>query len=234
MNTIKCLDHGFVKIHNIASMIPRKDKEFDGQDIDPAKVARISFNALDGERDEELDMKLVEYLIAHKHSSPIEFTEVWLEMKLPIFIARQFVRHRTATINEVSGRYVTLPEEWYIPDIVGGKAKNVKQGQEDNLEQALQEDFKRSLNAMCRDSYNCYLAFLEDGVAPEHARLFLSVNHYTHWVWKQDLNNLMHFLALRLDEHAQYEARVYASAIYALLCYHLPLTMELFQKYKRL
>ena len=233
MNTIKCLDHGFVKLHNIASSIPRKDKEFDGQDVDPAKVARISFDALQEERAEDLDMKLVEYLMKHKHSSPIEFTEVWLEMKLPIFVARQFVRHRTATINEVSGRYVILPEEWYIPDVVGGKAVNVKQGQEDNLEQALQEDFKRSLNAICRDGYNCYLAFLQDGVAPEHARLFLHVNHYTHWVWKQDLNNLMHFLALRLDEHAQVEARVYANAIYILLCYHLPKTMKLFDTYKR-
>lgn len=234
MNTVKVLDHGFVKLHNIANMIPRKDKEFDGQDIDPAKVARISFNELDGKRDEELDMRLVEYLIAHKHSSPIEFTEIWFEMKLPIFVARQFVRHRTATLNEVSARYVTLPEEWYIPEIIGGKAKNVKQGQEDNLDEAIQEEFKHDLNLACQESYDLYKYYIDKGVAPEHARMFIHVNHYTHWVWKQDLNNLMHFLSLRLDEHAQYEARVYANAIRYLLGQHLPLTMELFEKYKRL
>ena len=228
-NQINCLDHGFVKLLNISSVID--DKELLEQA--PAMSARISFNNFDEERTKEQDMKLVEYLIKHHHNTPVEMTEVWLEMKLPIFLARQFVRHRTATINEVSGRYVTLPEEWYIPEIVGGKATNNKQGQEDNLDAWTQNHFKDALDYQCGESYRLYKVYLDQGVAPEHARLFLHVNHYTHWIWKQDLSNLMHFLALRLDAHAQIEARVYATAIYDLLSLHLPQTMLLFDKYKR-
>ena len=227
---IKVLDHGFVKLLNISSVVD--DRELLEQA--PAMSARISFNNFDEERTKEQDMKLVEYLIKHHHNTPIEMTEVWFEMKLPIFVARQFVRHRTATINEVSGRYVTLPEEWYIPEVVGGKATNNKQGQEDNLDKNIQENFKNELDCTCENSYNNYKYYINQGVAPEHARLFLHVNHYTHWIWKQDLSNLMHFLALRLDEHAQIEARAYAGAIYACLVLHLPETMKLFNKYKRL
>ena len=168
------------------------------------------------------------------NSTPVEMTEVWLEMKLPIFIARQFIRHRTATVNEVSGRYVTLPEEWYIPKVVGGKASSNKQGQEDNLDAWTQNHFKDALNYQCGESYRLYKVYLDQGVAPEHARMFLHVNHYTRWVWKQDLHNLLHFLALRMDVHAQIEARAYANAIYTLLQTHLPNTMKLFDKYKQL
>lgn len=228
-NQINCLDHGFVKLLNISSVID--DKELLEQA--PAMSARISFNNFDEKRTKEQDMKLVEYLIKNHHNTPVEMTEVWFEMKLPIFVARQFVRHRTATINEVSGRYVTLPEEWYIPEVVGGKATSNKQGQEDNLDAWTQNHFKDALNYQCGESYRLYKVYLEQGVAPEHARMFLHLNHYTHWIWKQDLSNLMHFLALRLDAHAQIEARVYATAIYDLLTLHLPQTMLLFNKYKR-
>lgn len=246
-NVIKCLDHGFVKLLNISSAIPRNetwyvDEEgeqycdtFQAKDIDPAICARISFDNFDAERTEEMDLKLVEYLIKNFHNTPVEMTEVWLEMKLPIFVARQFVRHRTATINEVSARYVQLPEEWYIPEVVGGKSTNgAKQGQEDNLNPLHQFWFKDALQQSCNSAYNNYRHSIAIGVAPEHARMFLHVNHYTHWLWKQDLHNLMHFLALRLDSHAQVEARVYAQAIYDLLIQYLPKTMELFDKYRRL
>lgn len=229
MNTIKCLDHGFVKLLNISSVTD--DKELLEQA--PAMSARISFDNFDEERTKEQDMKLLEYLIKNRHNTPVEMTEIWLEMKLPIFIARQFVRHRTACINEVSGRYAVLPEEWYIPEVVGGKAFSNKQGQEDNVDKETQSWFKFALDHSCRANYEAYLMSLDRGIAPEHARMFLHVNHYTHWVWKQDLSNLMHFLSLRLDEHAQIEARIYASAIYALLCLHIPQTMLLFDKYKR-
>lgn len=232
---INVLDHGYVKLRNISGPVRRVDQEYDCSDIDPAITARISFDNLDKERARELDLKLVEYLLVNKHNTPIEMIEVWLEMKLPIFIARQFVRHRTATINEVSARYTTLPEEWYIPDVVGGKPTNgMKQGQEDNLAEKEQEAFKITLNEVCAGSYALYLQFINLGVAPEHARMFLHVNHYTHWVWKQDLSNLMHFLALRLDKHAQVEARVYAQAIYDLLKQYLPELMRLFDEHKRL
>ena len=227
---IPVLDHGFVKLLNISCAV--EDETLLEQA--PAISARISFNNFEAARTKEQDMKLLEYLIKHKHNTPVEMTEVWLEMKLPIFIARQFIRHRTATVNEVSGRYVTLPEEWYIPKVVGGKASSNKQGQEDNLTQLQQDMFKEALRDQSFKSYRNYLDALSDGVAPEHARLFLGLNHYTHWVWKQDLHNLLHFLALRMDVHAQVEARAYANAIYTLLQTHLPNTMKLFAKYKQL
>lgn len=227
---IPVLDHGFVKLLNISCAVENETL----LEQAPAISARISFDNFEADRTKEQDMKLLEYLIKHKHNTPVEMTEVWLEMKLPIFIARQFIRHRTATVNEVSGRYVTLPEEWYIPEVVGGKASSNKQGQEDNLTQLQQDMFKEALRDQSFKSYRNYLDALSDGVAPEHARLFLGLNHYTHWVWKQDLHNLLHFLALRMDVHAQVEARAYANAIYTLLQTHLPNTMKLFDKYKQL
>ncbi len=231
---IDVLDHGFVALHNVSGPIRRPNDRFDGSDLDPAKSARMSFDQFaDPSRTIEADLKLAEYLLKNSHTTPFEMIEVWFEMKMPIFIARQFIRHRTATVNEVSGRYVTLPAEWYIPKVVGGKAPNVKQGQADNLSSEAQEEFKECLRARCEMGYSDYLVALEQGVAPEHARMLLTLNHYTHWVWKQDLHNLMHLMALRLDSHAQVEAQAYAEAIYKLLKYALPNTMELFDKYRR-
>jgi thymidylate synthase (FAD) len=155
-------------------------------------------------------------------------------MKLPIFVARQFVRHRTVSLNEVSGRYVTLPQEWYIPEIVGGKAPSAKQGQEDNLPEDVQNDFKWELSVTCAHSYQSYLAAINNGVAPEHARLFLHLNHYTHWLWKQDLHNILNFLRLRDHSHAQVEAQAYAKAIDELLRTFLPESMKLYDEYRRL
>ena len=255
MNTIKVLDHGFVKLRNLSGPVRRvlldeedtfclngsgkytdttNIRDFDADDTDPSITARISFDNLDAERTREQDLKLYEYLIANHHNTPVEMIEIWLEMKLPIFIARQFVRHRTATINEVSARYATLPEEWYIPEVVGGRAVSNKQGQEDNLPTEVQRLFKADLDSYCALSYKNYVDYLAQGVAPEHARMFLHVNHYTHWIWKQDLSNMMHFLSLRLDSHAQIEARLYAQAIYDLLKQYLPKSIELFDKYRRL
>ena len=193
----------------------------------------MSFDNMDEDRAREDDLRLCKYLMRHWHTSPFEMIEVWLEMKMPIFVSRQFVRHRTASINEVSGRYVTLPSEWYIPDVVGGKAKSNKQGQEDNLDEATQMWFKDRLNIACSTDYNVYLTFIKKGIAPEHARMLLHLNHYTHWLWKQDLHNMMHFLALRRGEHAQIEARAYANAVYELLKEQLPETMKLFDEYRQ-
>lgn len=241
-NKIPVLDHGFVRLLNIASAVPRDvgygdeghELLFSAEDIDPAIVARISFNNFDEGRSEEQDLALVEYLMSHHHNTPVEMTEVWLHMQMPIFVARQFVRHRTACINEVSARYAVLPEQWYIPKIVGGKSASNKQGQSDNLPIEIQESFQETLIDNCAASYNNYQHYLSRGVAPEHARLFLHVNHYTHWVYKQDLHNLMHFLMLRLDSHAQVEAVAYAEAIYQLLKVQLPKTMEFFDVYRRM
>lgn len=239
----KVLDHGFVRLRNLAGPTRRSyDPEggvpyfhFDADDTDPANAARMSFDQMDSGRTREQDLKLCDYLMKNWHNSPFEMVEAWIEMKLPIFVARQFVRHRTVSINEVSGRYVQLPAEWYIPEVVGGKpVGGAKQGQSDTLPKDVQEEFQADLEYQCAQSYTKYQRYLERGVAAEHARMFLHLNHYTHWLWKQDMHNIMHFLRLRDHSHAQVEARLYARAIDALLREHLPNTMALYDKYRRM
>jgi thymidylate synthase (FAD) len=239
MHEVKVLDHGFVRLRNLAGPTRRDlqicggdltTRDFDADDTDVANSARMSFEGQDQLRTYETEMKLNRYLMANKHMTPFESIEVWLEMKLPIFVARQFVRHRTVSLNEVSGRYVQLPAEWYIPERVGGKATDKKQGQEDNLSSPLQEQFRFDLNYHCERGYVMYKGAIEDGVAPEHARMFLSLNHYTHWLWKQDLRNLMHFLSLRQHSHAQIEAQAYANAIVELLEPQIPGLMQLYRE----
>lgn len=232
MTEIKVLDHGFVKLRNISGPTRRADCDFDADDVDPANSARMSFGQTDSGRTKEQDLKLADYLYRNRHSTPFEMIEVWLEMKLPIFVARQFVRHRTVSINEISGRYVTLPAEWYIPKNVGGKAADKKQGQEANFDIIKQEGFKRTLYRHCFFGYRAYTEAIDNGVAPEHARLLLSLNHYTHWLWKQDLRNLMHFISLRDDAHAQIEAQQYAKAVTELVRVVLPKTIEMYERYK--
>lgn len=227
------LDHGFVKLLNIAGPTRRPEQSFDASDRDPAQAARMSFDQMDSERTAEEDFRLSKYLMKNWHTSPFEMVEIWLEMKMPIFIARQFVRHRTVSINEVSGRYVTLPEEWYIPKVVGGKAPNAKQGQADTLDSGKQFAFKQNLDDQCREAYRAYLFWIEQGVAPEHARMFLHLNHYTHWLWKQDLHNILHFLSLRDHLHAQIEAQAYAKAVDAHIRGVLPVSMELYDEFRR-
>jgi thymidylate synthase (FAD) len=241
----KVLDHGFVTLRNLAGPTRRATgldhndhttiRMFDADDRDPAQAARMSFDDMDEEiRTEEEDFRLSRYLMKNWHTSPFEMIECWFEMKMPIFVARQFVRHRTAMLNEVSGRYVTLPAEWYIPEIVGGKPVNAKQGQSDNLPGEVQEWFKAILDADCAASYQRYTYAIEKGVAAEHARMFLHLNHYTHWLWKQNLHNQMHFLRLRDHGHAQIEAQAYAKAVDAWLRMFLPKTMELYDEYRRM
>lgn len=233
--TLNVLDHGFVRLRNVAGPTRVPHDKFDANDADPAQAARMSFGAAGVKNHTwEQDMRLCDYLMRNKHTSPFEVIELWLEMKLPIFVARQFVRHRTVSINEVSGRYIQLPAEWYIPTTVGGKAPKAKQGQENNLDVEVQQRFKEALQDHCETGYLRYEHALEKGVAPEHARLLLSLNHYTHWLWKQDLHNIMHFLSLRDHSHAQVEAQAYAQAVDALIRSVLPETMKLYDKYRRM
>ena len=219
--SLPVLDHGFVRV-----------VDYMGDDAAVVQAARVSYGR--GTKKVSEDRGLINYLMRHRHTTPFEMCEIKYHVKLPIFVARQFVRHRTIRLNEVSGRYVQLPAEWYIPEVVGGKAKSAKQGQEDNLSVIVQDGFKRKLNSQCEASYDLYLEAMEQGVAPEHARMFLHLNHYTHWLWNQDLHNLMHFLSLRDHSHAQVEAQAYAKAIDLLIRQHLPRTMELYDKYRRL
>jgi thymidylate synthase (FAD) len=255
--TTKVLDHGFVTLRNIAGPTRRaftdlgredepllSSRHFDADDTDPANAARISFEGMDKQvvkladgttrpRTVEDDYKLNEYLLVNGHTSPFEMVQVWIEVKVPIFTDRQMVRHRTWRRSEASARYTVLPAEWYIPEVVGGKAPNKKQGQEDNLSADTQERFKDALQRHCEHGYASYLAALNEGVAPEHARMFLSLNHYVHWIGNVDLHNMFHFLASRTHDHAQIEARRYGFAIVDLLRPHLPQLMGLFDKHCR-
>jgi len=237
LNTIPVLDHGFIKVHNIAGPTRRAMRlnEFDADDIDPANTARMSYNEMNQGRTREEDLKLAEYLMKNKHTGPFEQIEIWIEMKLPIFVARQWVRHRTASLNEVSGRYVQLPAEWYIPEPenVGIKAETNKQGRDIENESPMRNWFIKELDKHCATSYAKYQFALIHGIPTELARLFLHLNHYTHWIWKQDLHNMMHLLALREDSHAQYEIRQYAHAISNALREQLPHSMKLYDTYCR-
>lgn len=247
------LDHGFVSLRNIAGPTRRTHdpadvyetdkggsalnaehvRDFDADDTDPANAARMSFDATDSGRTREQDLKLSAYLMRNLHTSPFEQVQVWLEMKLPIFVARQFVRHRTVRLNEVSGRYVVLPAEWYIPEVVGAKAADKKQGQAEGLDQFTQDWFKYALGQHCQRGFELYMQAIDKGVAPEHARIALGLGHYTHWLWNQDLHNLMHFLSLRDHSHAQVEAQAYARVIDRLLRKVLPATMDIYDTYRR-
>lgn len=236
---IPVLDHGFVELRNLAGPTPRRDmrgevmRPFDADDIDPAQAARMSFNQMDSDRTYEEDMKLNRYLLKNGHTSPFEMIQVWVEAKVPIFVDRQLVRHRTWRRNESSGRYITLPAEWYIPQAVGGKAPNAKQGQADNLDEETQEFFRRDLQKECERGYAKYTNYIAHGVAPEHARMFLHLNHYVHWLGNVDLGNMFKFLGLRAHSHAQIEAQAYAYAIIDLLRPPLPGLMELFDELGR-
>lgn len=258
---IDVLDHGFVALRNLAGPTRRvwgdaetfdgvededpydvrKQRPFDADDTDPANAARMSFNQTDSGRTREQDLKLANYLMRNRHTTPFEMVEVWLEMKLPIFVARQFVRHRTVSINEVSGRYVELPAEWYVPalDAVVLQTTDKKQGGlgidlTDPEQVGKAERYRDRLDKDCFRSYCNYKDSVADGIAMEQARCHLHVNHYTHWLWKQDLHNIMHFLSLRDHGHAQSEAQAYAKAVDKLLRTYLPATMDLYDQFRRL
>jgi thymidylate synthase (FAD) len=233
MDEVKVLDHGFVRLRNLAGPTRRpcrSTSSFEADDTDVANAARLSFEGQDQHRTYDTEMKLTRYLLKNKHMTPFESIVVWLEFKAPIFVSRQLVRQRTQAINEASGRYITLPAEWYIPEVVGGKAATRKQGQEDNLDEATQRKFKEALSQCCEIAYSRYGHFIAEGVAPEHARLFLHVNHYTHWMTTMNLRNLFQsFLALRDHPHAQIESQLYARATIFLLTPHIPGLMALYQ-----
>lgn len=235
MGQVVVLDHGYVRLRNIAGPTRRKDEMFDADDTDPANAARFSFDAADDEGRERVDdLKLADYLFKHRHTTPFEMITVWLEMKMPIFVARQFVRHRTVSINEVSARYTKLPKQFYIPDPanVGSKSASNKQGRDIIAGEVdpKAEVFTERLSEHCAEGYAQYEEALVLGTPPELARCFLSLNIYTKWLWKQDLHNMMHFLGLRMDKGAQFEARQYANAIHSILTSELPHLMRLFDE----
>ncbi len=238
---IQVLDHGYVTLRNISGPTRRVAALYDADDTDPANAARISFDGNDKEdRTREEDLKLAGYLLKNAHTSPWEMIEVWMEMKMPIFCARQFIRHRTASLNEMSARYTQLPDDFYIPDphVVGIQSSSNKQARsvEDITEEELAaaKQYVATLKTHSIVAYEKYEQSLAAGIPRELARCLLPVNVYTKWIWKQNLHNLMHLMKLRLHSHAQYEAQAYAQAIYDLLKQVLPNCMELFDKHRRI
>ncbi len=228
-NAFPVLDHGFVRVI-----------DYMGDDNAVVQAARVSYGK--GTKKVSEDQGLINYLMRHRHSTPFEMCEIKFHVKLPIFVARQWIRHRTANVNEYSGRYSILDKEFYVPapENLAAQSNNNRQGRSDVLSgdyaqkilNLLREDATRSY-----DHYE-YMLNLDDqdpnrsGLARELARMNLSVNFYTQWYWKIDLHNLMHFLSLRADSHAQYEIRVYAEVMLDILKLWLPLTHQAFMDYR--
>lgn len=211
-------EHGYVKLLEIM-----------GCDETIVDAARISYDR----RGRTADRALIRYLLRHRHTSPFEMAEMKFELKMPIFVARQWVRHRTANMNEVSARYTELPDEMFVPEVFAIQATNNKQGRGDDIDERQQNELHVTVDCANRDSYVEYQKLLKQGVSRELARGVLPLNIYTKFVWKIDLHNLMHFLKLRLDPHAQQEIRDYAEILENLVALHFPLTYEAFVDYVR-
>ena len=219
---LPCLDHGFVRL-----------VDYMGDDAAIVQAARVSYGA--GTRAVSEDRALIRYLVRHRHTTPFEMCELKLHVKLPIFVARQWIRHRMASVNEISARYSILDREFYLPraEDLAVQSVNNKQGRGATLEA---DAAARVLDLLRRDAtqaYTTYETLLEDeSLARELARMNLPVNYYTQWYWKIDLHNLMHFLSLRMDAHAQYEIRVYGQAIAELVRAWVPVAYEAFEDYR--
>ncbi|WP_298973619.1 FAD-dependent thymidylate synthase [uncultured Roseobacter sp.] len=219
------LDHGFVRVI-----------DYMGDDAAICQAARVSYGK--GTKSVQNDEGLIRYLMRHWHSTPFEMCEIKLHVKLPVFVARQWIRHRTANVNEYSARYSILDREFYIPAPEHINAQSVvnNQGRGGVLKG---DEAARVLEILKADSNRCYDNYEtmisqegQDGLARELARMNLPANVYTQWYWKVDLHNLFHFLRLRADAHAQYEIRVYADAICAMVADWVPAAYGAFEDYR--
>ena len=218
---IDCLDKGFVRLIDVM-----------GDDAAIVQAARVSYGS--GTKKVLEDRGLIRYLLRHAHTTPFEMVEFKFHVKLPIFVARQWIRHRTANVNEYSGRYSEMKDEFYTPNPNDIRPQSVlnKQGRsEETLPDGMAEQAANAFKAGQDDAYAQYQEFLEQGIAREIARINLPVSNYTEWYWKIDLHNLFHFLRLRIDSHAQYEIRVFAEAIAELVKPFVPHAWEAFEDY---
>ena len=203
-----------------------------GNDDAIVQAARVSYGK--GTKSYREDRSLIRYLMRQKHTSPFEMVEFKFDIRLPIFVARQWIRHRTANVNEYSGRYSEMVEECYLPnpEQLCTQADNNRQGRS---EQTLDEETGRTvlsqLEQSQKNAFSSYRNYLSVGLAREISRINLPLSTYTEWYWKIDLHNLLHFLRLRLDSHAQYEIRVYAEAITQIIKKIVPVTYEAFEDY---
>ena len=230
---IPLLDHGFVRV-----------VDYMGDDAAVVQAARVSYGR--GTRRVSDDRGLIRYLMRHRHTTPFEMCEIKLHVKLPIFVARQWIRHRTASVNEYSARYSILDREFYIPasDVIAAQSQSNRQGRGDQLPASEAARVQELLREDAHRAHEHYEELLNEesegkvhdpgsiGLARELARINLSLNYYTQWYWKIDLHNLLNFLSLRADPHAQYEIRVYAEAILdRIIKSWVPLTYEAFCDY---
>ncbi len=227
------LDHGFIRVI-----------DYMGDDAAVVQAARVSYGS--GTRKVSEDQGLINYLMRHHHTTPFEMCEIKYHVKLPIFVARQWIRHRTANVNEYSARYSILDNEFYIPapENLAAQTTTNRQGREQVLDGA---EARRVLDLLRTDAEQAYAGYAEllnedasgapidptrPSLARELARINLSLGFYTQWYWKTDLHNLMHFLSLRADPHAQYEIRAYAEAMLATLERWVPMTHAAFLEYR--
>lgn len=207
-----------------------------GNDKAIVDAARVSYNSsMNQGKKKQDDYSLLRYLYRHAHTSPFEMCETKFRIKAPIFVARQWLRHRTASVNEWSLRYSQASEQYYLPEVyvIGTQDEINKQGTTKPMKMGSEweEEIVDQLNNASHTAFSAYKDFLDNELSREQARLILPMNTYTEWVWKINLHNLLHFLQLRMDPHAQYEIRVYAETIYKLLKNHFPQTMQAFEDY---
>lgn len=227
------LDRGFVRVI-----------DYMGDDGAVVQAARVSYGR--GTRKVSEDRGLINYLMRHRHSTPFEMCEIKFHVKLPIFVARQWIRHRTANVNEYSARYSVLDNEFYVPapEHLAAQSRSNRQGRGEVLEG---EEAARVLELLREDAARAYAHYEEmlneredggiidekrRGLARELARMNLSLNFYTQWYWKIDLHNLLHFLSLRADPHAQHEIRAYAERMIEVVAKWVPLTHEAFLQHR--
>jgi thymidylate synthase (FAD) len=227
------LDHGFVRV-----------VDYMGDDTSIVQSARVSYGK--GTKKVSTDSGLIKYLMRHRHSTPFEMCEIKYHVKLPIFVARQWIRHRTANVNEYSARYSILDKEFYLPtkENLAAQSINNRQGRGDLIDGEQANDILKILKEDAEKNYNDYEIILNErhdgtivneskkGLARELARMNLTLNTYTQWYWKTDLLNLLNFLSLRADDHAQYEIRAYADVMIDCLKKWAPITYEAFMDYR--
>ena len=219
--------HGFVRLIDVM-----------GDDSSIADAARVSYGT--GTRSVSDNRNLIRYLVRHKHTSPLEMVEVKFHLKLPIFVMRQLVRHRTASLNEYSGRYSIMSDDCYVPDLdyIQPQSQTNKQGRgDDGLSDRWKTRYQETINDI---RYKCLVAYdflignesvEHGGLTRELARTVLPVSNYTECYWKMDLHNFFHFCRLRMDDHAQQEIQDYAKAMYEMVKPEVPIAAEAFEDY---
>jgi thymidylate synthase (FAD) len=227
------LNHGFIRV-----------VDYMGDDDAVVQAARVSYGA--GTKSVRDDRALIRYLLSHSHTTPFEMAEIKIHVKMPIFVARQWIRHRTASVNEYSARYSVLDREYYIPsnEAIAAQSTSNRQGRGQELTPSERESVVANITATCEAAYEEYLSLLNEheeggeidvsrlGVARELARSVLPVAFYTQWYWKTDLHNLLRFLELRADTHAQWEIRQYATKLFDILKLWVPHTYEAFMDFR--